>query len=383
MIQVPIGSTTEWLVPESLVFSANFTAPAAGNGVFPATPDANCLIERYDIRLSGQLIESVTESSRVNELFTRLTMSAAKKLNLSQMGFGTQIPANEPDWSAAQNHDAGVVAAGTTRRIHWKCNLSGLLTQHLWLPLYATTGLTINLFLAPAAESCILSHGGVTYGQDYTLTDVKALCTMQTIDDSLSESFQGQLLQGTALRIPIKKIESMYSYIPGNIPSKFSIPMSRSYTRLCSLFASFVQEPPADGSGKLKLCNNFYTHTGSAETLEYSLQMGTKRLLDNNSVGFGEAWLRLLDCVGIGNSLSHATGITYADYATNSFAIACDTEKVSHLAATGENLSGTSAVFLNVTGFGTTTAHLPSRCHLIAQLDAVLEIRDTTVEIFE
>ena len=101
MIQIPIGSTTEWLVPESLVFSANFAAPAGGNGGFPATPDANCLIERYDLRLSGQLIESVTEAARCNELFTRLTMSPQKKLNLAQMGFGTQIPAAEPDWSAA------------------------------------------------------------------------------------------------------------------------------------------------------------------------------------------------------------------------------------------------------------------------------------------
>jgi len=111
--------------------------------------------------------------------------------------------------------------------------------------------------------------------------------------------------------------------------------------------------------------------------------MGTRRVPDNNVVGFGESWMRLLNCVGIGNSLSHATGITYADYATNSFALAVDTEKISHLASTGENLSGTSTVFLNMSGFGTTAAHLPSRCHLVAQYDAVIEIRDSTTEIFE
>ena len=174
----------------------------------------------------------------------------------------------------------------------------------------------------------------------------------------------------------------MWSYIPNNIPSKFSVPMSRTYTRLCSLFASFVQEPDA-ATPKLKLCNQFYTHTASAETLEYSLQMGTRRVPDNNVVGFSESWLRLLSGLGIGNSLSHATGISYADYATNSYALACDTEKISHLASTGENLSVTSTVFLNIAGFGTTTAHLPCRCQLIAQYDAVIEIRDSTTEIFE
>ena len=184
----------------------------------------------------------------------------------------------------------------------------------------------------------IATTGGVTYVQDFTLTDVKALCTMQTISDELMNSFQGQLLNGTALRIPIKKVESMWSYIPNNTASKFSIPMSRTYTRLCSLFASFVKEPDAS-TPKLKLCNQFYTHTGSVETLEYSLQMGTRRVPDNNVVGFSESWMRLLNCIGIGNSLSHSTGISYADYATNSYALAVDTEKINHLASTGENLS--------------------------------------------
>ena len=380
MIIIPFGSTTEWLVPESVVFSANFNP--VGGTCFPASPDANVLFERIDLRLGGQLIESVTEANRVNELFTRLTMSPQKKVNLAQMGFGTQVPTTEPDWSSAQNHEAGVVAA--TKRIHWKCNVSGLLTQHLWIPLYALSGLglVVNMFLAPGAESLIASTDGATYVQDYTLTDVKSLCTMCTISDQLMESFQGQLLNGTALRIPIKKVESMWSYIPNNIPSKFSIPMSRTYTRLCSLFASFVQEPnPA--TPKLKLCNQFYTHTASAETLEYSLQMGTRRVPDNNVVGFSESWMRLLNCIGIGNSLSHSTGISFADYATNSYALGICTEKVPHLASTGENLSGTSTVFLNINGFGSSAADLPSRAQLCAQFDCVIEVRDSTVEIFE
>ena len=183
------------------------------------------------------------------------------------------------------------------------------------------------------------------------------------------------------MRIPFKKLESMWSYIPQGIPSKFTIPMNRSYTRLCTIFASFVQEPVA--AGKAKLCNQFYTHTGSAETLEYGLQLGSKRLYDNNPVGFAESWMRLLDGVGIGNSLSHATGISYADYATNTYCQVLDTEKISHLASTGENLSGSSTVLLTESGFGTTAAHLPSRCHLMSSFDAVCEIRDTTVEIFE
>ena len=111
--------------------------------------------------------------------------------------------------------------------------------------------------------------------------------------------------------------------------------------------------------------------------------MGTQRIPDNDSVGFGESWIRLLQAVGISGSLSHSTGITFADYATSSFALAVDTEKISNLASSGVNLSNTSTIFLKIQGFGTQATELPSRCHLIAQTDAIVEVRDTTCELFE
>ena len=168
------------------------------------------------------------------------------------------------------------------------------------------------------------------------------------------ESYQASLLSGSALRIPLKKIESIYSYVPSSVTSgKFDVPLRRAYTRLCTLFCSFVKEGTTeatdvltDGTGKKKLCNSFYTHTGSAETLVYQLQMGTRRQPDNDAKGFAEHWHRALAALGIGGSLSHATGITFADYATQSYAQIFDTEKILQLAASGENLSNTST-FIN------------------------------------
>jgi hypothetical protein len=319
-------------------------------------------------------------------------MSPQKKVNNSMYGFGTQVPlaATSPHWDAAQNHDAATLPkkpdAGSKKRIFWKCNLSGLLAQHRWLPLYALSqnSLSISFYLAPGADSMIKSHGGVTYSQTFQLTDAKCMCSMMTIDDSLMESFQGQLINGSALRIPFKRIESMWSYIPSSATAqKFDISLARSYTRLCSLFASFVQEPPADGAGKLKLCNNFYMDTGSVETLSYNWQLGSRKVLDEPSVGLAEAWWRLMNCVGIAGSLSHATGVTYADYVTNSCCLAADLEKIAHLASTGENISNISQTVLRISGFGDQASELPSRCHLISQYDCIVEIRDTQVELWD
>ena len=100
-------------------------------------------------------------------------------------------------------------------------------------------------------------------------------------------------------------------------------------------------------------------------------------------MGFGESWYRLLSAVGIGGSLNHATGISFADYATNSYALAIDLEKLSNLASTGENVSNVGQITLNVSGFGSAASHLPSRCHQVAAVDAVIVLRDTSVEIFE
>ncbi len=385
MLQYTFGSSAEWLVPE-ILFSADFQNLDAVHAAWPATPDANCLFERIDIRCGGTLIESVTESARCNSLFTQLTMSPQKKINLAQLGFGTAIPTAEPDWSAAANHEAMTIPASGTKRIHWRCNLSGLLSQHRWLPLFALgegTGLTVSFYLAPVDESLIKNFGGTTYSQSYILKECKAFSSMITLDSELQENYNAALISGNSLKIPIKSIESMWSYLANStVSGKCDIPMSRSYTRLSALFATFVQEPPASGDGKVKLCNSFYVHAGSAETLSYSLQMGTRRVPDNDSVGFGEAWYRLLNCVGIQGSLAHSTGITYSDYSTSSFCIGISTEKIPHLASTGENLSNTSTIFLRMKGWGTTAADLPSRCHLISEFDNVVEIRDTTVELF-
>jgi hypothetical protein len=385
MISIPFGSSSEWLVPESVYFSALFTNKEAKPCV-PADPDPNVLFERMDVRMGGQLVESLTEFARCNTLFTRLTMSAAKKLQVAQMGFGTAVPATSavPYFDSAQNHKAEPVAAGATVRIFWKLHLSALLSQHRWCPLFALSGqgLVFNLFLAPFTDALV--KNGTTNSMIYELSDVQAKCSMCTIDDQLQNSFNEQLLAGAALRIPMKKIESIYNYIPSSSSNNFDVALSRNYTRLASLWASFAREPAADGTRML--ANTFYVPSDAVtkEKLSYFLQMGTRRVPDMDSVGIKEAWWRLMDCVGIGGSLAHSNGITKEDYGGgDSFAIAVDTEKINHLASSGENLSNTSTIFLKIKNCGVSASDLPTRVHLIATFDSIVEVRSTTIELFE
>ena len=382
MITIPFGSSHEWLVPESVLFSANIVNKEA-KPLQAVTPDANCLFERMDIRVGGVLVESVTDFARCNTLFSRLTMSAQKRLNLEQLGFGTQVSSTPPEWDAASQHVAATVGNSLTKRIFWKLNLSALFSQHRWLPLYSLSGrgIEVSLYLAPFADSLVA--GGGSNSLTYELIDVQAKCSMCTLDDSLQESFNQQLLAGNALRIPLKKIESIMSYIPASTTShNFDVAMSRSYTRLAQLYATFFHGEP---SATNQLADKFYVPASAhtKENISWSLQLGTRRVPDNDSVGLSESWWRTMNCVGIAGSLAHSNGITRADYESNSFVVGIDTEKISHLASSGENLSNTSTLFVKFKDVGSTTNDLPSRVQLCAVYDSILEIRDTSTEIFE
>ena len=143
MISFNFGSSNEWMVPESVYFSAEIENTSTTHDLWPLTPNAGCLFERMEVRLGGQLIEQVTEYNRVNELFTRITMDPMKKLNQAFYGFRTENPLTNAtqNYFASGNHVADKIDAlsaahpdRSKRRIHWKANLSGLLSQHLWIP---------------------------------------------------------------------------------------------------------------------------------------------------------------------------------------------------------------------------------------------------------
>ena len=56
--------------------------------------------------------------------------------------------------------------------------------------------------------------------------------------------------------------------------------------------------------------------------------------------GYSEAYFRLLRSLGIVASQAHAIAISKQDFNTNSFALAIDTEKVSTVASSGQNVQG-------------------------------------------
>ncbi len=393
-ITINLGSSSEWLDGSTVLLSMLITNGDNNLSLWPATPEASCLFDRLQVRLGSTLVEDIQEYGKLSHIMTKLSMSPQKKLDHAQLGFGTQVPASNPNYYLADQHDARTIVGQGSKRIFLRLDLSGLFSQHRWIPLFALggQGLQIQLSLAPAVQSLIVSEAGNTYSHLYTLTDIRLLADMVSLSGELQESYNAALLNGTSLKMPIKSWETIVNYLPADSSGSFDVAISKNYTRLATLFAVFNQNPPGDNSGKTKIVNSNYFPTASAEVVTYALHMGSHRVPDNDVRGTTEAWWRLQGALGLRDSLAHSTSVDEDSYKSDCFALGVDLEKLPMVMASGENLSTGQTIFLKVKGMGSTvpvagtlntTTDVPRRATICAHFEKVISIQDTVVEVFE
>ena len=119
--------------------------------------------------------------------------------------------------------------------------------------------------------------------------------------------------------MPINSWEVLTNYLPADSGGSFDVAISKSYTRLATLFAVVNQNPPADNSGKAKIVNTNYFPIAKSEDISYHLAMGSRRGPDNDVRGTSEAWYRLQGALGLYNSLAHSTSVDAASYKSDCF----------------------------------------------------------------
>jgi len=383
-ITINVGSSSEWLDPSTVLLSFLLTNTDSVKELFPSTVGAHCLFDRLSIRLGSTLVEQISEFGKCTEILTKLSMSPQKRLDQGQMGFGTAATAGNGGYSIDGNHEARKIAASGTKRVYMKFDLSGLFSQHRWVPLFSLggQGLQLQLDLAPAAQAMILgTANATTYSSSYTLSDIRLLSTMKSLSGELQESYNAALLNGSSLKMPIKTWEVLVNYLPADSGGNFDLAISKNYTRLATLFAFLNQNPPADDSTTAKIVNTNYFPTTSAESMSWALHMGSKRVPDNDVRGTSETWWRLQESLGLRQSLAHSTSVDEDSYKSSAFAIGISTEKLEGVMASGENLSSGQTIFLRCKGFGSTT-DVPRRATVLMHFESVVSIQDTVVEVF-
>ena len=368
-----------------MLLSFLITETSGAHALFPATPGAECLFDRLQIRLGSTLVEDIQEFGKLSHLMHQFSMSPQKRLEQGHLGFGTQAAAVDGSYFLAGQHDARTIAAGGSKRVYMKFDLSGLFSQSKWIPLFALggQGLQLQLSMAPSAAAMIISDGGTTYSQSYTLTDIRLLASMCALNGELQESFNAALLNGTSLKMPIRSWECLVNYLPADSSGSFDVAISKNYTRLATLFAVFNQNPPADNGTKVKLVNTSYFPGGAAiENMSYALHMGSRRIPDNDVRGTSEAWYRVQNALGTYGSLAHSTSVDQDSYTSDTFLLGVDCERMPMVSASGENLSTGQTIFLKVKGMGSTSSDVPRRATICAHFESVISITDTVVDVF-
>jgi len=335
--------------------------------------------------LGSTLCEDIQEFGKLTQIMTTMSASPAKKMDMGQLGFGTAAATVNGSYFLADQHDAQTIPASGSKRVHMKFDLSGLFSQHRWIPLYALggQGLQIQWTLAPAVQAMIISNAGTTYSQNYTLSDIKLPAMMKSLSGELQESYTAALLNATSLKMPIKSWEVLTNYLPADSAGSFDIAMSKNYTRMASLFCCWNQLDPADNGGKAKRVNTNYFPTANAETASWHLALGSQRIPDNDCVGVSETWYRTQVAVGMYNSLAHSTGVDEASYKSDTHLLGIDCERLNSVMASGIDLSGGQTTFLKCTGDGSTSADVPRIATVFAHFENVISIQDTVVEVFE
>ena len=139
--------------------------------------------------------------------------------------------------------------------------------------------------------------------------------------------------------------------------------------------------------------NTFYhphgagNYTPAADTVEFTLQIGSKRFPEYSLTSLSEAFMRLRLAVGkiTGDETMMITG---NQFRTDRFILAVDTERCATPIGGGVSFSGLSTrggelLVANLKGVGADAAHAPTTIWTVLHYDAILNIRIDGCEVLD
>jgi hypothetical protein len=300
--------------------------------------------------LSGTEIENVENYGVVAEVFHRL-LPQEKKANVELMGFA-----------------GGPIARGVGKNILFRPSILGICNQPLWIPPFlGSQGCVLELHLASPE---LFMAAGVDQSQAYSLSNVRALCDVYTLDSGLSNTYAQHILAGKALIIPLKSLVSTTFQLNAGNPS-FDVNVARSISRLNSVFVTLHGQT----GPQVQDVNTFIA--ANPEAIQGRVQIGSKQWPDGQNVtGLSQFWYRLVTGLGVFHSASHTLAITRAEYEASHFIWCTDTETLPVATGTGYSCAKGELITVSMRNLGNTHQRASVICHH----DVIVEIRDTGVD---
>jgi hypothetical protein len=304
---------------------------------------AACLFSRLTVRIAGVDVEDILYYNRyvgMLQNFRSVNSSRSSGINgvmtnATTMSFDTTIA--EP------------IAQNATRTI--VCELPcGLLQSHYLLPL-AQFPLEIVLELVRRPEDVRMpGPSGGPNSTDFRIENATIKADTLTLDSAMDNTLSEALLQGKPLSLSISSWNNQYFQLT-NLPAdraSWSVVMSRSFSRLNSLFINFLPDMTKVAAGIWTESNLFSCWHGGTpfnanpvvpvcnrarDTFRFSLYAGARAWPTVPMASLGEAYYQMQKCIG---QLQSETGTKIgANYRSTNFHLCMDLEKVSSTPASG------------------------------------------------
>jgi hypothetical protein len=197
------------------------------------------------------------------------------------------------------------------------------------------------------------------------------------LTSEVTNSFAEMLINNPII-IPYQANACDVQYLTGG--PNVVLTLAKQYSRLASVFVSLENTPSGaisdDAAGALKKSmNNFYLPKESVETVASHITVNNMRWPNFDNEGVKQHYMRLQQCLGVWNSISHATNISAVGFGDGSadstqFLFSHDLEKVPHSEASGISVQGGGHIQVDLKNIGN-----PTKAYIMTHYDAALEIR--------
>jgi hypothetical protein len=393
IVRFSLGSSTEFLVPESLCFSfevANTAEAGGNNGWRPSHYSPNVLFQRVRVLFGAAVVEDIEHYGRLSAALSNFHTQERRQADAT-LGFG---------WEASDNngifHDVIPIAGAASRRVVCHPFPLGLTRVQQLIPLAATAPLQIELYLSNADD---VSVGSTTAGNNrsraWQISNVK--CHFDTV--LLSDSLTSKMLQHLKAGKPLKMLMSSWSCQSQSIPEdqgSFDIQSQRSFNSVKAVMFNGWKRPATnpDDWPRTRLFLGPMTQTdpataisrtGANDTAEVQLQLGTWKWPTTPAKGVPE--LIMMTRKATGSLTGPLVGVYDSrQWHTRNCSIMFDLEKLSRH---GENLTGIrsnagSIMTIQVRNWGgteTNTHARPTEAWICLHVDQIVTFFGDSVDV--
>ena len=402
---------SDWLDPGSLrmVFDLHNADATATNILYPISGPWS-FFRRMRVLCGGQVVEDIDYYNHVHEMFHVMTPQHVRQ-NDDIEGFGNGLPPTDQatidlegrGTTGFPNNYRGI-AGGSSSTVSFRF-LSGLFNQDKFLPIRYCP-ITIELELVNQLTDPIVtawsSSPARVFKSDvsdtWQLQNVMLKADVVTLDNALDNEYAQHLLEGKTLPISYNTYVSQLLSLQTS-SGNFTANITRSFTRLKSVFATFYQSTIVANTnltaGTLsgdfrKEWNTFYhpliqdgAKYNSSNELQLQIQVGSKLYPEYPIQTIREAFYQLRKCLGIHNSTWHSIDIGETQYRSTRFIFGIDTEKMLAAGFTGLNTKAGDLMTVRAKYLGSDAKYIPDTLYMVLHSDQILNIRDTGVEVLE